>query len=68
VARTDRDSLFGVEVALRERPVVVRAAILDRAEPASEVVDADRELARPDDLDRARRELVEGTDGDRCYL
>jgi hypothetical protein len=40
----------------------VRAAILDRVQLTSEVVDADRDLAGVDDLHRARRELVKGTD------
>ena len=41
MARADDDAFLGVEVALAERPVVVRAPILDRAEGAAEVVDAE---------------------------
>src|SRR3954452_24710983 len=62
VARADDDALVGVEVALAERPLVVRAAILDRAELAAEVVDADLELPLRDDLRGAGRQLLERPD------
>ena len=42
-----------VPVALAERPVVVRAAILDREELAAAVVDADERPGRDDELHRA---------------
>src|SRR5512133_992888 len=64
VPGTDRVPLLDVEVALAERAVVVRTAILDRAEAPGEVVDADRDLARVDDLDRAGRELLDRSDVD----
>ena len=43
VPRADDDALVRVPVALAERPVVVRAAVLDRDELAAAVVDADVE-------------------------
>ena len=64
VPRADGVALVEVEVALAERPVVVRAAILDRVDLAAEVVDAHRDLARVDDLHLARGQLVERADVD----
>jgi len=58
VARTDDPALVLVPVALAERAVVVRAAVLDRVQRAAAVVDADPEVAFPDDLRRAGRERV----------
>jgi hypothetical protein len=46
-----------VPVALAERAVVVRAAVLDREQLAAAVVDADEEVAEADDLRGAGREL-----------
>jgi len=57
VARTDRDAGVGIEVALAQRPVVVRAAVFERVELAVQVVDADRDRAGVDDLDAVRRQL-----------
>src|SRR5437763_4388988 len=42
VPRTDRDPFLRVEVALAERTVVVRAAVLERVVLAIEVVDPER--------------------------
>src|SRR5436190_17555594 len=57
-----------VPVALAERTVVVRAAVLDRIEGTAAVVDADV-LARSghDDLRRAGWELVGGRDVERRH-
>ena len=63
MARADRDALGGLEVALAERPVVVRAAVLEGEVLAVAVVDPERELAGADDLHLARRELLDGADG-----
>ena len=51
-----------VEVALAERAVVVRAAVLERAVLAVQVVDAERDRARVDDLHRAGRQLLDRAD------
>src|SRR4029450_9781991 len=59
VTGADHDALLEIELALAERPVVVRAAVFERAEAAPEVVAADRDPARVDDLHGARRELVQ---------
>ena len=64
VPRTDRDAVVEVELALAEGPVVVRAAILERVQLAVQVVDADGDRARVDDLDGARRKLVQRRDSD----
>src|ERR671937_635464 len=64
VARADRIALLGIEVPLAERPVVVRAPVLERAVPAAEVVDADRDLTRVDDLHRPRRQVLDRADVD----
>src|SRR5215218_3968150 len=50
VPRADDDALLGVELALGERAVIMGTAVLDRAILAVEVVDADRDLARANDL------------------
>ena len=55
VTRADRDALVDIPFAFAERAVVVRAAVLDRVQAAVAVVDADRDRARPDDLDVPRR-------------
>src|SRR5690242_8449571 len=61
VARADDGAAILVPLALAQRPVVVRAAILDGVEPAAAVVDADEGARRDGDkLDRAGRELVGG--------
>ena len=44
VAWADRDAVVGIEVALAQRPVVVRAAILERVVLAVQVVDADGDV------------------------
>jgi len=64
MAWADGHAFLGVEVALAERPVVVRAAILERAQPAAEVVDTDRDLTRVHDLHGAGRKLLQRRDGD----
>ena len=46
VARADRDAVVALEVALAQRAVVVRAAILERVVLAVQVVDADRDRRR----------------------
>src|SRR5437588_10690892 len=56
VSRADGDAFLGVEVAFAERPVIVRAAILEREVLTAEVVDADGERACVDDLYGARRQ------------
>ena len=43
VARADGNALVAVELALAQRPVVVRAAILEPVQRTTAVVDADRE-------------------------
>src|SRR5207247_10612511 len=48
-----------VEVPLAERPVVVRAAVLDRVQLAGEVVDANRYGSRVHELHLAGRQLVQ---------
>ena len=58
VPRAHDYAFLWIEVALGERPVVVGAAVLDGAELAVEVEDADRDGARSNDLHRPRRELV----------
>src|SRR5215210_4477187 len=62
VAGADGHAFLGLEIAFGERPVVVRAPVLDRVIIASQVVDADRELAGAHDLHLARRQL-----GDRAH-
>ena len=64
VARADDPAAILVPVALAERAVVVRAAVLDRVQLAAAVVDADEEAAVADDLRRAGRELVRRGDLD----
>src|SRR3954447_14103499 len=62
VARTDDDSLTAIEVALAERPVVVRAPILEREELTVAIVDPDgEERAHLDDPHGSRRKLHQGT-------
>src|SRR6478736_679263 len=65
VTRADDDSLTAVEVALTERPVVMRAPVLECEELAVAVVDPDGE-ERPhlDDSHSARRKLHQRTDID----
>src|SRR5579859_1408414 len=58
VARADDAAAILVPVALAERAVVVRAAILDRVQLAGAVVDADEEAPLADDLRRAGRERI----------
>jgi hypothetical protein len=55
VPRTDHDPLVGIELSFGERTVVVGAAVLDRAQLPVDVEDADQQIARADDLDRAGR-------------
>ena len=62
VSWADRDAVVAVEVALAERPVVVRAAVLERVVLAVQVVDADGDRAGVDDLDGARRQLLDRAD------
>ena len=64
VARADHAAHVLLPLALAERPVVVRAAVLERVELAVAVVDADRRPAERDDLRRAGPELVERRDVD----
>jgi hypothetical protein len=64
MAGADDATAVLVPVALAERAVVVRAAILDRVELAAAVVDADEEASLADDLRRAGRELVGRSDSD----
>jgi hypothetical protein len=64
VAGADDPAEILVPVALAERAVVVRAAILDRIELAAAVVDADEEAAVADDLRGAGRERVRRGDFD----
>ena len=52
----------GVELALGERAVVVRAAVLDRVEVAVAVEDADLAPVGLDQAHLARRQLVGGAD------
>ncbi len=62
VARTDGDPGLGVQLALGERAVVVRAAVLDRVQLAAEVVDPDLERAVARDPPRPLRQLGERAD------
>ena len=64
VSRADDDAALLVEIALGERAVVVGAAILDRAELALHVEDADGEIALAHDLHRPGRQLVGRADVD----
>src|SRR5690606_13836151 len=59
----DRACLL-VEHAVDERPVVVRAAILDRVDGAGAVEDADLEVLPFDQAHRAGRKLSERAHGD----
>jgi hypothetical protein len=63
VPGTDGDALLGIEVAFGERPVVVGTTVFDGEVLAFQVIDADRELARPHDLHLAGRELLDRADG-----
>src|SRR6187551_3159467 len=54
----------GVELALRERPVVVRAAILDRVQRSLAVEDTDLLAVVLDQAHLARRQLGCRADGD----
>src|SRR5207245_8481887 len=67
VARADRDALVAFEVALAEWPVVVGAAILDREVLTVQVVHADCDLPGVDDLDGARRQLLDRADVELCH-
>src|SRR5439155_15444554 len=52
------DPVLAVEVALAQRPVVVRAAVLERVQLAVAVIDADgQEALDVDDPHRPRRQL-----------
>src|SRR5581483_3868927 len=62
VTRADDDTGLRIELALAQRTVVVRAAILDRVELSVEVVDADRDEPGVDDLHLARRQLLDRAD------
>src|SRR3954453_9022132 len=53
-----------VEIAVRKRPVVVRAAVLDRVDRAAAVEHADLEILPFDQLLGAGRELGYGADVD----
>src|SRR3954453_13083058 len=53
-----------VEIAVRKRPVVVRAAVLDRVDRAAAVEHADLEILPFDQLAGAGRELGYGADVD----
>ena len=57
------DALLEIELALAKRPVVVGTAILERAQPATEVVDPDGDRARVHDLHGAGRKLSQRGDG-----
>src|SRR5581483_4108098 len=57
-ARADGDALVGIPVALAQRAVVVRAAVLDRVVLACDVVHADGERTGAHDLHPPRRQLV----------
>jgi hypothetical protein len=63
VPRADGDTLIGLEIAFSERPVVVGATVLDGEILPVQVVDADRELARPHDLHLAGGKLLHWADG-----
>jgi hypothetical protein len=64
VPRADHDRLVRLPVALDERAVVVRAAVLERVELAVDVVDPERDRPGVDELHRPRRELLDGADVD----
>jgi hypothetical protein len=64
VARALDRALLLVEVALRERSVVVRAAVLDREDLALAVEHADLEVLPFDDALGTGRELFERADVD----
>ncbi|HET7353449.1 MAG TPA: hypothetical protein VFJ11_05295, partial [Gaiellaceae bacterium] len=66
--RADDAAAVLVPVALAERAVVVRAAILDRLQLAAAVVDTDAETSLANDLGRAGRELVRRGDLDVRHL
>src|ERR1051326_69357 len=55
-----------IELALGERPVVVRAAVLDRVQGALAVEDADLAPVVLDQAHRAGRQLGGGADCDGC--
>jgi hypothetical protein len=64
VARADDDALVLLPVALAQRPVVVRAAVLERVKLAAAVVDANVEMAVLDDANGAGRKLLDRADVD----
>jgi hypothetical protein len=68
VPRADDYPLFGIELALRKRPVVVGATVLDRAELTVQVEDAHGDRARTNDLHRPRRELIHRSNVDQSQL
>jgi len=59
VPRTDDHAGLGLPVALAQRPVVVRAAVLDREEPPTAVVDTDLLPAGFDQPHLARRQRAD---------
>jgi hypothetical protein len=64
VTGADRDVLLRLPVALDERPVVVRAPVLERVQLPVDVEDADGDHPRVDELHRPGREVVDRADQD----